>query len=58
MDRTGADFWRCVSMLRERLGCDPVPIQLPIGLEADFRGLIDLMEMKAVMYNDDLGRAR
>jgi len=57
MDRTGADFWRCVSMLRERLGCDPVPIQLPIGLEADFRGLIDLMEMKAVMYNDDLGRA-
>src|SRR5712692_5110516 len=40
MDRTGADFWRCVTMVRERLGANAVPVQLPIGLESDFRGII------------------
>jgi elongation factor G len=56
MDRTGADFWRCVSMLRDRLGANPVPIQLPIGMESSFRGIVDLLEMKAIIYGDDLGR--
>ncbi len=56
MDRTGADFWRCVRMLHERLAANAVPVQLPIGLESEFRGYIDLLEMKAVVYGDDLGR--
>src|SRR5512146_1312859 len=43
MDRTGANFWRTVEMIQERLGARPVPIQLPIGAEADFRGVIDLI---------------
>ena len=44
MDRTGADFWRTVEMINERLGAQPVPIQMPIGREADFKGMIDLIE--------------
>ena len=55
MDITGADFFRVLGMLRERLHCNAVPIQLPIGAEADFKGIIDLVEMEAVMYYDDLG---
>ncbi len=55
MDRTGADFWRCVSMLHERLAANAVPIQLPIGLEGSFRGIVDLLEMKATVYNDERG---
>jgi elongation factor G len=55
LDRTGADFWRNVDMIRDRLGVLPVPLQLPIGLEDGFRGVIDLVEMKAIMYRDDLG---
>ncbi len=55
MDITGADFFRVVDMMRERLGANPVPIQLPIGSEADFKGLVDLMKMKAEIYTDDLG---
>jgi len=55
LDRTGADFWRNVDMIRERLGVRPVPIQLPIGIEDSFRGVIDLVEMKAIIYRDDLG---
>ena len=55
MDITGADFYRVLDMLRERLRCNAVPIQLPIGAEADFRGIIDLVEMNAVMFYDDLG---
>jgi len=56
LDRTGADFWRCVGMIKERLGARPVPIQLPIGSEDKFRGAIDLIEMKAVTYkSEDLG---
>ncbi|HTI15263.1 MAG TPA: elongation factor G [Dictyobacter sp.] len=55
MDRTGADFWRCVDMIRERLGASALPIQIPIGSEADFKGYIDLLDQKAVIYTDDLG---
>ncbi len=55
LDRTGADFWLCVDMISERLGVKPVPIQLPIGSEDSFVGVIDLVEMKAIMYRDDLG---
>ena len=55
MDRTGADFTRVVEMLRERLGANAVPVQMPIGAEDDFRGVIDLIRMKSVVYLDDLG---
>ena len=44
MDRTGADFWRCVDMIRDRLGAVPVPIQIPIGFEDKFRGVVDLID--------------
>ncbi len=56
MDITGADFHRVVDMMRTRLGTKAVPIQLPIGKEADFRGIIDLVKMKAEVYYDDEGR--
>jgi elongation factor G len=56
MDITGADFFRVLGMLRERLHCNAVPIQLPVGAEAGFRGIVDLVEMNAVMYYDDLGQ--
>jgi elongation factor G len=55
MDRTGANFERTVDMIKERLGAKPVPIQLPIGSEDRFRGIVDLLENKAVMYVDDAG---
>jgi elongation factor G len=56
MDRTGADFWRCVEMIKDRLGARPVPIQLPIGNEEKFRGIVDLIAMKAIVYRaEDLG---
>jgi elongation factor G len=55
LDRTGADFWRCVDMIVDRLGARPVPIQLPIGIEDRFEGVIDLIDMKAILYRDDLG---
>ncbi len=55
MDRTGADFWRTVDMIVERLGAVPVPIQIPVGSESDFKGFIDLLEQKAVIFTDDLG---
>ena len=55
LDRTGADFWRCVDSIRDRLGADAVPIQIPIGREDQFQGIIDLVEMKAIYYRDDLG---
>ena len=51
----GADFYRVVSMMRDRLQSNAVPIQLPIGAEDSFRGIIDLVEMKAYIYLDDLG---
>ena len=55
LDRTGADFWRVVDMIRERLGAVAVPVQLPIGTEGGFRGVIDLLEMQAITYGNDLG---
>ncbi|MBP2651889.1 MAG: fusA 1 [Firmicutes bacterium] len=56
MDITGADFYRVVDMMKSRLGANPVPIQLPIGFEDTFKGLVDLVEMKARVYTDDLGK--
>jgi elongation factor G len=56
MDRIGADFGRGVQTMIDRLGARPVPIQLPIGAEAEFRGIVDLVEEKAISYKDDLGR--
>jgi len=56
MDITGADFFNVVSMMKERLGANAVPIQLPIGRESDFVGIVDLIEMKAIIYHDDDGK--
>ncbi|MEA5003940.1 MAG: elongation factor G [Christensenella sp.] len=54
MDIMGADFYNVVDMIKERLGANPVPLQLPIGVEDTFRGIVDLVEMKAIVYpNDD-----
>ena len=55
MDRTGADFDQGVQTMIDRLGANPVPIQLPIGAEGDFAGIIDLVEMKAITYADEMG---
>jgi len=55
MDRIGADFWRTVEMIRERLGATPVPIQIPVGQESNFKGFIDLIQQEAVIFTDDLG---
>jgi elongation factor G len=56
MDIIGADFYRVVDMMKSRLGANAVPIQLPIGLEDTYKGIIDLIEMKAIVYTDDLGK--
>jgi elongation factor G len=58
MDRVGADFERVVGQIRKRLGANPLAIQLPIGSEDAFRGIIDLIEMNAIVYEDDLGTKR
>ncbi|HKV59647.1 MAG TPA: elongation factor G [Ktedonobacteraceae bacterium] len=55
MDRTGADFWRTVDMIRERLGATPVPIQIPVGQESNFKGFIDLIQQESITFTDDLG---
>ncbi len=56
LDRTGADFYRCVEMIKERLGCKPLPLQLPIGSEANLKGVVDLVKMKGIVWqNEDLG---
>ena len=55
MDRIGASFWRCVDMIRDRLGARPVPIQIPIGVESEFRGIVDLVTMQALLWRDDAG---
>ena len=55
MDRIGADFYRGLEMMVDRLGANPVALQIPIGREADFRGIIDLIEMNATIYLDELG---
>ena len=56
LDRTGADFFRCVKMIKERLGCVPLVLQLPIGIESDLQGIVDLVKMKGITWrNEDLG---
>ncbi|MCC2670285.1 MAG: translation elongation factor 2 [Armatimonadetes bacterium] len=55
MDRTGADFYVVLAKMKERLGANMVPLQLPIGAEGDFKGVVDLVTMKAIVYTDDLG---
>ena len=56
MDRVGASFERTIDSIKERLGANPIPMQLPIGFEATFRGAVDLLERKAVIWEDDLGK--
>ena len=56
MDIMGADFYNVIRMMEDRLKCNPVPIQLPIGSEDTFKGIVDLVEMKADVYYDDLGK--
>jgi elongation factor G len=56
MDRTGADFYRCVKMMRERLGCHAVPLQLPIGSEENFSGVVDLVDMRARLWGEDVNK--
>src|SRR5690606_32570811 len=53
MDKTGADFFKCLDDIVKRLGAKPVAIQLPIGAEADFRGVIDLVQMKAIVWESN-----
>ena len=55
MDRMGADFFRVIKMMKERLGANAVPVQLPIGSEDEFKGVVDLIEMDAILYEDELG---
>ncbi len=55
MDRTGADFWRTIESIVERLGANAAAIQIPIGAESDFRGVVDLLRMRAITYNGDDG---
>ena len=56
MDRIGADFFRCVDMIKDRLGSNPLVVQLPIGAEANYEGLVDLVKMKEVLWKaEDLG---
>src|SRR5687767_9914545 len=56
MDRIGANFEMGIQTMIDRLGAHPVPIQLPIGAEADFKGIVDLINMKAIVYKDELGK--
>ena len=56
MDRDDANFFRAIQMMKDRLHANPVPIQLPIGQDTTFRGIVDLVEMNSVIYNDDLGK--
>ena len=56
MDITGADFYNVIKMMKERLNANAVAIQLPIGAEDDFQGIIDLVKMEAIVYEDDLGK--
>ena len=56
MDITGADFYNVLKMMKERLNANPVAIQLPIGAEDDFKGIVDLIKMEAIIYEDDLGK--
>ena len=56
MDATGADFFRCINTVRDRLKSNAVPIQIPIGSEENFKGMIDLINNKAIIFYDDLGK--
>jgi elongation factor G len=56
MDRTGANFFAAVQSMRDRLGANPIPVQIPIGQEDSFQGVVDLVEMQAIVYKDDLGQ--
>jgi elongation factor G len=56
MDRTGANFFAAVQSMRDRLAANPVPVQIPIGAEDNFQGVVDLVEMQAIVYKDDLGQ--
>jgi elongation factor G len=56
MDRVGASYERTIQSIRDRLGANPIPMQLPIGFEAGFRGVVDLLDMRAVVWEDDLGK--
>ncbi len=53
LDRTGADFFRCVEMIKDRLGCKPLVLQIPVGLEANLKGVVDLVKMKAIIWKDE-----
>ncbi len=55
MDRRGADFWRTIDMIKERLAANPVALQIPLGMESSFKGVVDLIRMEALIYEDDLG---
>jgi len=55
MDRVGADFWRTIAMIQDRLKANPVALQVPIGVESSFKGVVDLIRMEAIIYTDDLG---
>src|SRR6056297_761223 len=55
MDRMGADFYRVIKMMKDRLGANAIPIQIPIGAEDEFEGVIDLIDMEAIIYEDELG---
>jgi len=56
MDRTGADFYRCIDMIKDKLFAAPLPLQIPIGAESDFSGVIDLVEMKGLVWGDETGQ--
>ncbi len=53
LDRTGADFFRCVEMIKDRLGCKPLVLQLPVGAESELKGVVDLIKMKAIVWKDE-----
>ena len=53
MDKTGADFYMCIEDIKEKLGARPLPIQLPIGAESNFKGVVDLIRMKAIVWEGD-----
>src|SRR3972149_11786192 len=54
-DRVGSSYDRTIEMIRERLGANPIPVQMPIGFESDFMGVVDLLEEKAIIWTDELG---
>jgi len=55
MDRVGADYWRTIEMIVDRLGANPIVLQLPLGMEAGFEGMVDLIDREAIVYSDELG---